>query len=56
MTFVRIESGYFVAGVVLDEDHVAERAAPIVNYMRNWHIDKILRYTNKKNWKVEIYE
>ncbi|GAG00096.1 unnamed protein product [marine sediment metagenome] len=46
---VRITAPYFVAGV-----EVGVRSAPIVGYMRNWTIVRIMRYCERKGWGCEV--
>jgi hypothetical protein len=47
---IRIDSGYFCAGVDLEDDRVV-KAAPIVKYMVGWTRRKVESYCRKKNWK-----
>ncbi len=47
---IRITSPYFCAGY----DIPANNIAPIINYMRGWHINKIRGYCTKKRWKLEV--
>lgn len=49
---VRITSPYFVAGYDLRNN----RIAPIIKYMKNWSIEKIKNYCQKKQWEIEILE
>ena len=49
MELYRFDSGYAVFGVVF-EDGLAVRTAPIANYMRGWHISKVLKYAKSKGW------
>ena len=48
-TLVRIVSSWFVAGVV-----VGVRAAPIVKYMRNWSLVRIMQYCETRGWGCKI--
>jgi hypothetical protein len=50
---IRIDTGYAVGGVELEEDKVT-RTAPILKYMRGWTTAKVLAYADKKGWKVDI--
>jgi hypothetical protein len=50
---IRIDSGYFVAGVVLEGAYVV-RAAPIVKYMMGWTKERVVSYSHRKKWKYEI--
>jgi hypothetical protein len=54
-SMIRIESPYFVAGVIVQGDKVI-RAAPIVKYMFGWTATKVVEYCKKKGWKYERYE
>ena len=51
----RIEAPHFVAGIVSDEDGIVVRTAPIVHYMRGWHVMKAWRYTSRKKWTCIVY-
>lgn len=46
---VRITAPHFCAGVV-----VGERAAPIVQYMREWTLERIQSYCQRKGWLCEV--
>ena len=52
MKLLQITSPYFTAGAELEDGWVI-RAAPIIKYMIDWHITKLLRYATQKGWKVE---
>ena len=47
----RIESNYFTCGIII-ENNLVIRTAPIVNYMLNWNLFKVLLYCKKKNFKI----
>jgi len=49
--FMRIEAGYFVAGVVAVGGRVT-KAAPIIHYMVGWKVEKVRRYCDGMKWKV----
>jgi len=49
---VRITSGYFCAGV---EPHT-DFCAPIIWYMRDWSIERIIEYCQKKGWAYELLD
>jgi hypothetical protein len=46
---IRVSAPHFVAGVV-----VGSHAAPIVQYMARWPMQKILAYCTSKGWNAEI--
>lgn len=48
-----IDSNYFSVLVVIENNKVV-RFPPIIKYMENWTLEKVLDYSKKKNWKVEI--
>jgi len=51
---IRITSGYFCAGVVVDEKIGAvSMTAPIIGYMRGWAPERVLGYCRKRGWKAE---
>jgi len=49
---IRIESPYFVAGVVFSDSTVT-RSAPIVKYMQGWKKSDVIKYCIKKAWKFQ---
>lgn len=46
---IQISSGYFCAGVVIENDLVIE-AAPIVMYMKGWSHERVISYCRRKHW------
>jgi hypothetical protein len=52
---VRIDSGYFCAGVILT-NNICTEAAPIVKYMIGWAKSRIVRYAQGKGWEIQIEE
>lgn len=52
---VRIESSYFVAGIVIKHPKY-NICAPIISYMRDWNIDHVKQYCIYKGWKYETYQ
>lgn len=50
-TLLIISAPHYVAGLIYKE-----RAAPIIQYMIDWDIEKIRAYCAKKNWKVMTLE
>lgn len=46
-----IDSGYFFAGVVLNETRYVERYAPILKYMSGWSEKEVVDYIRKRRWK-----
>lgn len=51
MRLLSIESKHFTAGVELDNDRVV-RTAPILAYMKNWTLERVLRYVRIRKWKA----
>jgi hypothetical protein len=49
-----ITAPHFVAGVCMNGEFVATRAAPILKYMVGWDFPKIEEYVAKKKWRWEI--
>lgn len=47
----RIEAPYFVAGFVVVHGRVS-LAAPILNYMLGWRLDRALHYVETKHWRI----
>lgn len=52
--WARIESSFFVAAITLRNGKVT-KAAPIVKYMIGWEAVDVLRYGNKRKWKIVFY-
>lgn len=52
---IRIDSGYFVAAVEIEQERVTI-AAPVLKYMRGWHERQVLLYVKKKGWDSSIIE
>lgn len=52
MKVYQIQSHYFVAGIEIDKNKIVSRCAPIVQYMKGWHIDKVYSYALTKKWLV----
>lgn len=50
---LRVSSGYFVAGLVLDPSGRCIRAAPILAWCRGKTRDQIASYARTKGWTVE---
>jgi len=51
---IRIAAPHFVAGVVLDEQTRVIRTAPILHYMRDWSLPRIITYCIVKQWQCAI--
>ncbi len=51
---IRIDSGYFIAGVIFNNQGVVVRAAPIVKYMKGWSKDSVIAYATRKGWQWEV--
>jgi hypothetical protein len=51
----RIVAPHFVSGIIVDGDTVIA-VAPIVKYMRDWKIDKVFAYCQRKKWAIERVE
>lgn len=47
---IRIDGGYFCAGVILGRDDRVEKTAPILKYMKGWDREKVESYCRKKKW------
>jgi len=51
-----IDSGYFYAGAVFEKNSNdvwgCIQAAPIINYMIGWDLQKTVDYIEKKKWKI----
>jgi len=52
---IRIESKYFVAGVIFNENYICIKAAPIIKYMVGWEATKFINYCKSKGWKLYVY-
>ena len=52
MKLIRIVTPYFVAG--LEYSVNGNRCAPIIKYMKNWNIKRIVKYCEDKSWRIEI--
>lgn len=50
----QIDSGYFCAGVVVDDLGRVIRAAPIVKYMRGWTLKQVEDYCREKRWTLRL--
>jgi len=50
---IRISAPHFVAGAVLNDDHIVMRAAPIIVYMRGWTATRAINYCLRKGWTWE---
>lgn len=53
MSLVCIDSGYFFAGVIV-ENGVVVRAAPILRYMLGWDQERVISYIEYKEWTHEV--
>ena len=51
MIIIQITSGYFCAGLLVD-DKTVTKTAPIIKYMRGWEFEKVIDYCWKKRWKL----
>lgn len=49
-TIIVITAPHFVAGVCMNHQDVAVRAAPILKYMVGWDFPRIESYVAKKGW------
>lgn len=49
---IRIDAPHFCAGVVIKEPH--NKCAPVVHYMKDWTVGRIMDYCFSKGWKAEI--
>lgn len=51
---IRIVAPHFTAGVVLDARDRVTTCAPIVRYMRDWHMRAVLAYCQRRGWRAEV--
>jgi hypothetical protein len=49
---VRISASNFTAGLVIKDDHVI-RAAPILGYMIDWPIGRVIALVQRRGWSIE---
>lgn len=53
--FLRVIAPHFVAGIEFSNSTGEPvKFAPILHYMKNWRIEKAVKYCNNKNWQIEI--
>jgi hypothetical protein len=52
MRLLSIESKHFVAGLEFDQSDRVVRTAPILAYMKNWTIRRVLDYARMRKWTV----
>lgn len=48
-----IDAPHFNAAVVLDDNGVVVRAAPILKYMLGWTAARVVRYCFRKGWQFD---
>lgn len=56
--WAQITSGHFCAGLEFDVVRtliVCDRAAPILNYMEGWTLDRIEVYCTSKKWDMYLF-
>ena len=53
---MQITSHYFTSGVMFNDTQRVTKAAPIVCYMLNWNINRVINYSKHKGWLVHMYE
>ena len=51
-----IESKYFYCGIILDDNGICLKAAPIVHYMIGWNLKKIYNYCKKKFFIIRLID
>jgi hypothetical protein len=49
----RITSSYFVAGIIVAQDGVIVKTAPILKKFNNWAAYAFEQHCTKQGWKVE---
>jgi len=54
---VCIDAPYFHAAVVVDERSTVVRAAPIINYMLGWSVERVFNYrpAHATDWRVYFW-
>jgi hypothetical protein len=50
---IRLTSDWFCAGVILDDECVVRRWAPILWYMRGWNRERVLHFARRRRWAVD---
>ncbi len=50
---IRVVSGYFVAGIVLDSEGLCVEATPILKWAVGKPIEDLVTYFNKKSWHAK---
>ena len=50
---IQITAPHFCAGITIKEYKVIE-VAPIVHYMKDWTMDRVIEYCKTKSWRLEI--
>ena len=56
MIYGRIEGPLFVAGFEIGGPNDARVFAPIISYMKNWPLYKIVSYCTSKGWTVNVID
>jgi hypothetical protein len=53
MRILTIDAPHFNAGIVVNDNELVIKAAPIVNYMLLWSLSRVRLYVAKKGWTLE---
>lgn len=48
-----VTAPHFCAGFVVEGGKIV-RIAPIIKYMKDWDLSRILQYTKSKRWKFQF--
>jgi hypothetical protein len=51
MSAIQIIAPHFTGYVEVGDSGKVVRAAPIVNYMMSWSVERVTQYCDKKGWK-----
>jgi hypothetical protein len=51
---IRIDSGHFIAGAIIENDECI-KCAPIIKYLLGWDVQEIKNYCERKKWKLVEY-
>lgn len=51
-----IDAPHFYAAVVIGPDGLVMRVAPILKYMMNWEVERVMSYARSKGWKAKRME
>jgi len=48
----QIQGPTLTAGIVLNQNFIVIKTAPIVKYMRGWNYKKVCHYCSKRGWSI----